>query len=100
MVDSFDGCLRAMGLVGKSRTEDARLARRLKTFDFVFGCHHGHVSRVFHTSRQIYRVCCDCGARFDYSFAIAWPVHANPGDSYEKRNLIRAALFHDALGAG
>lgn len=35
--------------------------------DFVFGCHHSHLSRVFTIERQTYRVCCECGAKFKYS---------------------------------
>jgi hypothetical protein len=37
--------------------------------DFVFGCHHGNLSRVFTIEGRTYQVCCDCGARFDYSLA-------------------------------
>jgi len=37
------------------------------TLDFIFGCHHGHLSRVFTIGGQTYRVCCDCGAKFTYS---------------------------------
>jgi len=36
-------------------------------FDLLFGCHHGNLSRVFTIRRRSYRVCCDCGAEFDYS---------------------------------
>ena len=35
--------------------------------DFLFGCHHQNLSRVFTLDGQTYRVCCDCGARFEYS---------------------------------
>jgi uncharacterized membrane protein len=35
--------------------------------DFLFGCHHQNLSRVFTLNGQTYRVCCDCGARFEYS---------------------------------
>jgi len=35
--------------------------------DFLFGCHHVHLSRVFTLQRESYKVCCDCGARFSYS---------------------------------
>ena len=35
--------------------------------DFLFGCHHQNLSRVFTLEGQSYRVCCDCGARFEYS---------------------------------
>ncbi len=35
--------------------------------NFLFGCHHGNLSRVFTICRRTYCVCCDCGAEFDYS---------------------------------
>ena len=35
--------------------------------NFIFGCHHSNLSRVFTIRRRTYRVCCDCGAEFDYS---------------------------------
>ncbi len=35
--------------------------------DFAFGCHHGKLSRVFTLDGHSYKVCCDCGAHFDYS---------------------------------
>jgi hypothetical protein len=35
--------------------------------EFLFGCHHGNLSRVFTIRRRTYRVCCDCGAELDYS---------------------------------
>ena len=35
--------------------------------NFLFGCHHANLSRVFTIRRRTYRVCCDCGAEFDYS---------------------------------
>jgi hypothetical protein len=37
------------------------------TLDFIFGCRHTHLSRVFTIEHRTYRVCCDCGARFEYS---------------------------------
>jgi len=36
-------------------------------FDLVFGCHHRHLSRVFTIDRRTYRVCCNCGKKFNYS---------------------------------
>ncbi len=36
-------------------------------FEFLFGCHHGNLSRVFTIGGRSYRVCCDCGAQFCYS---------------------------------
>lgn len=35
--------------------------------DFLFGCHHNNLSRVFTIGGRSYRVCCDCGANFQYS---------------------------------
>lgn len=35
--------------------------------DFLFGCHHRQLIRVFTIDGQTYRVCCDCGAKFKYS---------------------------------
>ena len=37
--------------------------------NFVFGCHHWHMSRVFTIRGRTYQVCCDCGAQFKYSLA-------------------------------
>lgn len=36
---------------------------------FLFGCHHSNLSRVFTLNKHTYRVCCDCGAEFNYSLA-------------------------------
>lgn len=36
--------------------------------DWVFGCHHSNLSRVFTIRGRSYVVCCDCGAEFRYSF--------------------------------
>ncbi len=38
-----------------------------KVVDYLFGCHHEHLSRVFTINKRSYRVCCDCGANFDFS---------------------------------
>ena len=35
--------------------------------DFLFGCHHCNLSRVFTIGGRSYKVCCDCGAEFKYS---------------------------------
>jgi len=32
-----------------------------------FGCQHSQLSRVFTIEGRTYRVCCNCGAKFDYS---------------------------------
>ena len=43
------------------------MARLVTVLDFLFGCHHGHLSRVFTLGGETYRVCCDCGAKYGYS---------------------------------
>ena len=35
--------------------------------DFLFGCHHRNLSRVFTIGGRTYQVCCDCGTEFKYS---------------------------------
>lgn len=35
--------------------------------EFAFGCHHTKLSRVFTIDGHSYKVCCECGATFDYS---------------------------------
>ena len=58
---------------GSMRGKDARSQRRvlwtilLAVLDFLFGCHHVHLSRVFTLQGETYKVCCDCGAKFAYS---------------------------------
>jgi hypothetical protein len=41
----------------------------MKIFEFLFGCRHADLSRVFTIGGQTYRVCCTCGTRFSYSLA-------------------------------
>jgi len=45
----------------------AVMQKLVAVLDFVFGCHHGHLSRVFTIDGRTYRVCCGCGAAFEYS---------------------------------
>ena len=43
------------------------MAILLAILDFLFGCRHIHLSRVFTLQGETYRVCCDCRAKFAYS---------------------------------
>jgi hypothetical protein len=53
---------------GQSQHRKAALMETLiAILDFLFGCHHAHLSRVFTLQGETYRVCCDCGARYAYS---------------------------------
>lgn len=35
--------------------------------EYAFGCHHTKLSRVFTIRGRSYKVCCECGATFNYS---------------------------------
>jgi len=48
-------------------TKGALMATLIAILDFLFGCHHAHLSRVFTLQGETYRVCCDCGAKYAYS---------------------------------
>jgi hypothetical protein len=37
----------------------------LWVFQFAFGCHRRHMSRVFTIKQRTYQVCLDCGREFD-----------------------------------
>jgi hypothetical protein len=39
-------------------------------FQFVFGCHHSRMSRVFTIKQRTYQVCFGCGKEFEYSWAV------------------------------
>ena len=44
-------------------------------WNFLFGCHHHNLSRVFTIDGQTYKVCWDCGAKFGYSLATMSIAH-------------------------
>jgi len=54
------------------------MAVLLAILDFLFGCHHVHLSRVFTLHGETYRVCCDCGAKFAYSLETMSIEHCLP----------------------
>jgi len=43
------------------------MATLIAILDFLFGCHHVQLSRVFTLQGESYKVCCNCGAKFAYS---------------------------------
>jgi hypothetical protein len=50
--------------------------------EFVLGCHHKQLSRVFTIQKRSYRVCLECGKEFDQTNTdvlgpIVLPVHVN-----------------------
>jgi hypothetical protein len=46
-------------------------------FEFIFGCRHRHLSRVFTIRGRTYKVCFDCGREFDLPRAQA-PLRPDP----------------------
>ena len=46
--------------------------------DWIFGCHHRHVSRVFTIDRQTYQVCFGCGAKLRYSWRTMSLIKTQP----------------------
>jgi hypothetical protein len=36
-----------------------------RILEFIFGCRHRHLSRVFTIRKRAYKVCFDCGEEFD-----------------------------------
>jgi uncharacterized membrane protein len=54
------------------------MAILLAILDFLFGCHHVHLSRVFSLQGETYRVCCECGAKFAYSLETMSIEHRLP----------------------
>jgi len=56
----------------------------LSLFQFIFGCRHRHLSRVFTIKRRTYKVCFDCGREFDLPGAQV-PIRsaASPGARLE-----------------
>jgi len=56
------------GSCGQSQHDKgALMATLIAMLDFLFGCHHAHLSRVFTLQGETYQVCCDCGAKYAYS---------------------------------
>jgi len=56
----------------------ASFAWLVAILDFLFGCHHGGISRVFTLEGETYKVCCDCGAKFAYSLETMSIQHRVP----------------------
>jgi hypothetical protein len=57
--------------------------------NYAFGCHHGHLSRVFTIEGKSYKVCCDCGAHLPYSLERMAVVHRRPASQRALRRALR-----------
>lgn len=60
---------KAISVTSRAPAEKVWIIGIRNFFNLLFGCRHGNLSRVFTIRRRTYRVCCDCGAEFDYSLA-------------------------------
>jgi hypothetical protein len=58
-------------------------------YNFVFGCHHNDVTRVFTIKDHSYKVCLDCGQQVEYSLQ-----DMRPKTRSELREAARTALTH------
>jgi len=52
---------------------------------FIFGCRHRHLSRVFTIKRRTYKVCFDCGREFDLP-GVGDPVQSGGKDKPRATN--------------
>ena len=50
-------------------------------FQFAFGCHHSHLSRVFTIKKRTYQVCVECGREFEYSWELMHSVQSSVTDN-------------------
>ena len=66
-MEPFDVCNRSCGQQTSQLAKQSFMAIILAILDFLLGCHHHHLSRVFTLQDETYKVCCDCGAKFAYS---------------------------------
>ena len=53
-----------------------------RALEFLFGCRHGAMSRVFTIRGRSYQVCCDCGAEREYSLET---MSARHGFTFQRR---------------
>jgi hypothetical protein len=53
----------------------------LRGFQFVLGCHHSQMSRVFTIKKRTYQVCCECGEEFEFSWALMHRQASNNANS-------------------
>ena len=61
------------------------MANVIAIFDFLFGCHHERLSRVFTLHGETYKVCCDCGAKYAHSMETMSIVRRVPSASVHTR---------------
>jgi hypothetical protein len=88
-----------MGSAVTKRLEYYRPGLLLRIFDFFFGCHHDHLSRVFTIRKETYRVCFDCGKKFAYSLETMSLKRAG-GNYEESHHPVHSVSCDSAVGSG
>ena len=64
----------------------------LWVFQFVFGCRHGQLSRVFMIKKRTYQVCFEWGREFEYSWELMHSMRSNAADNaYAPLNTVKQA---------
>lgn len=56
----------------------------LSLFEFIFGCHHTHLSPVFTIKKRTYQGCFECGQEFQYSWELMRSVGSSAGDHWRE----------------
>jgi hypothetical protein len=56
-------------------------ARYLWLFEFVFGCHHRQLSRIFTIHNRTYQVCIRCGRQFEYSWELMQSLQSRSAEN-------------------
>ncbi len=72
-------------------------AEIIKSVDWVFGCHHGSLSRVFTIGGRTYKVCLDCGRQFDYSWQTMSMKQAAPRRALAPNSVAARPDFRNLL---
>jgi hypothetical protein len=60
--------------------------------DFLFGCHHSNLTRVFTIGGRSYQVCCDCGTEFKYSLGTMSIQHCDASTRRGTTSIIGTTL--------
>ena len=64
----------------------------LSIFQFIFGCHHRHLSRVFTIKKRTYQVCFECGGEFEYSWELMHSMRSSvAANAYGPLNGVKEA---------
>jgi hypothetical protein len=65
--------------------------------NFAFGCRHRKLSRVFTLEGHSYKVCCDCGAHFEYSLQ-TMSIVTHPHKMFPALRRLRAGRIYRRRG--